>query len=63
MLSSLTALRIADMDLLGRTDDKGRRPELDELLTRLAATLPALSDAITQTYLSHLQTSRHLACS
>src|SRR5262249_22293220 len=61
MLSSLTALRLADIDHLARPDASGRRTELEELVTRLAAVLPALSDAITQTYLSHLQTSRHLA--
>ncbi len=61
MLTSMTALRVVDMAQLCRVDEQGRRPELDALLSRLAATLPALSDAITQTYLSHLQTSRHLA--
>jgi uncharacterized circularly permuted ATP-grasp superfamily protein/uncharacterized alpha-E superfamily protein len=61
MLSSLTTLRLADIDHLARPDASGRRTELEELLSRLAAVLPAVSDAITQTYLSHLQTSRHLA--
>jgi uncharacterized alpha-E superfamily protein len=61
MLSSLTALRLADIDQLARVDAEGHRPELRELLGRLATALPALSDALTQTFLSHLQTSRHLA--
>jgi uncharacterized alpha-E superfamily protein len=61
MLRSLTDLRLADIDHLARPDDGGRRTELEKLLSRLAAELPAVSDAITQTYLSHLQTSRHLA--
>src|SRR5262249_48921066 len=55
------ALRLGDVARLARPDASGRRTELEELVTRLAAVLPALSDAITQTYLSHLQTSRHLA--
>ncbi len=61
MLSSLTALRLADVEQLAKADEAGSRPELAELLGRLGAELPALSEAITQTYLSHLQTSRHLA--
>jgi uncharacterized circularly permuted ATP-grasp superfamily protein/uncharacterized alpha-E superfamily protein len=61
MLSSLTALRLADVRQLAGFDECGGRPALDDLLTRLGSALPALSDAITQTYLSHLQTSRHLA--
>jgi uncharacterized circularly permuted ATP-grasp superfamily protein/uncharacterized alpha-E superfamily protein len=58
MLSSLTALRLADVQQLAGLDECGGRPALDELLGRLASALPALSDAITQTYLSHLQPSR-----
>jgi uncharacterized circularly permuted ATP-grasp superfamily protein/uncharacterized alpha-E superfamily protein len=60
MLSSLTGLRLADVERLARVNNSGRRPELEDLLSRLALSLPALSDAITQTYLSHLETSRHL---
>jgi len=61
MLSSLTALRLADIPHVAGFDECGGRPALDDLLTRLGAALPALSDALTQTYLSHLQRSRHLA--
>jgi uncharacterized circularly permuted ATP-grasp superfamily protein/uncharacterized alpha-E superfamily protein len=61
MLSSLTALRLADVRQLAGFDECGGRPALDDLLGRLALALPSLSDAITHTYLSHLQTSRHLA--
>ena len=39
----------------------GRRTELEALLDETARALPAISDAVTQTYLSHLQTSRHLS--
>jgi uncharacterized alpha-E superfamily protein len=61
MLSSLTELRLAEADQLAFSDETGNRPRLQELLDRVNANLPALSDALTQTYLSHLQTSRHLS--
>jgi uncharacterized circularly permuted ATP-grasp superfamily protein/uncharacterized alpha-E superfamily protein len=61
MLSSLTAVRLADIDHLTQVNSDGRRVALEELLSQLAMALPELSDAITQTYLTHLQTSRHLA--
>ena len=60
MLSSLTELRLADAERLAQPDESGQRPLLQEFLDRLSANLPALSDALTQAYLSHLQTSRHL---
>jgi len=60
MLSSLTTLRLADVEQLAQTDAHGRRAVLEELLSQLTRALPALSEAITQNYLSHLQTSRHL---
>jgi hypothetical protein len=41
--------------------EDGARPALREMLTTVGGWLPILSDAITQQYLSHLQTSRHLA--
>ena len=60
MLSSLTDLQLADVERLAQPDESGRRPLLEELFARLSVNLPALSDALTQRYLSHLQTSRHL---
>ncbi len=60
MLSSLTELRLAEADQLAQPNESGSRPRLKELIDRLADNLPALSDALTQTYLSHSQTSRHL---
>ncbi len=63
MLESLTALRLVDIHLLVRPDAEGRRAALEALLSSLALALPAISDAITQKYLSHLQTSRHLSAS
>ena len=61
MLSSLTALRLADVRELAKVDASAHRPALEELLGKLAAALPALSEVITQKYLSHLQTARHLS--
>lgn len=61
ILSALTELRLADPAALARPDASGVRGPLRELLDSLNAALPALSDALTQTYLSHLQTSRHLS--
>jgi len=62
-LASLTALRLADFHQLAHQNEAGTRPALDDLLSKLATDLPALSDSITLRYLSHLQASRHLAAS
>jgi uncharacterized alpha-E superfamily protein len=62
MLATLTELRLADMEQIVQADVTGQRPLLDQLLGRLAAELPTLSDSITQHYLSHLLPLRHLAC-
>src|SRR5258708_5496966 len=48
MLSTLTDLRLADIEFLARANNKGVREGLDELLTRLGEQLPLLSDKITQ---------------
>ncbi|MSR60140.1 MAG: hypothetical protein EXS05_21290 [Planctomycetaceae bacterium] len=61
MLASLTTLRLADADQLVHDDGSGRRTGLEQLLNELTRALPALSDALTQTHLSHLPTSRQLA--
>jgi len=60
-LSLLTAMQLADIDRLAAVSSKNTRPHLEELLSRLEADLPVLSDRITHHFLSHLQTSRHLA--
>jgi uncharacterized circularly permuted ATP-grasp superfamily protein/uncharacterized alpha-E superfamily protein len=60
-LSLLTDMQLADIDRLAAVSSKGTRPRLDELLARLEADLPVLSDKITHHFLSHLQTSRHLS--
>ena len=61
MTSALVALRGADVFQLVEVIEGERRIRLDGLLGQLGAALTSMSDAITQTYLSHLQTSRHLA--
>src|SRR5207244_2310284 len=61
VLSALTDLRLADINMLAVPDAQGNRPQLEELLSILVNSLPALSDAISRHYLSHLQPSRHLA--
>jgi uncharacterized circularly permuted ATP-grasp superfamily protein/uncharacterized alpha-E superfamily protein len=60
MLAALTAVRLADAERLAVTDLYNRRTGLEDLLNEVARALPAVSDAITHTYLSHLQASRHL---
>lgn len=60
-LASLTAVRLADIESLCRTNDQGFRDELDRFLACLADDLPVLSEAISQSYLSHAQLSRQLA--
>lgn len=59
-LGALNAVRLAEVDKLAAVTD-GSRVALAELLESLLVSLPALSDAITEQYLSHLQTSRHLS--
>ncbi len=59
-LAALGSVRLAEPDRLAAVEE-GTRPELRDLLTHVAGWLPILSDAITQQYLSHLQTSRHMA--
>ena len=59
-LDAVTAVQLAEMSALGRVV-QGHRPGLQTLLDRIVKILPELSDVLTQQYLSHLQTSRHLA--
>jgi len=59
-LAGLSAVRLAEAEKLAAIQD-GERPALRQLLDELWAMLPALSDVITLQYLSHLQTSRHMA--
>ncbi len=59
-LTALNAVRVAEADKLAVVQES-TRPALAELLELVGHVIPALSDTITQQYLSHLQTSRHLA--
>ena len=59
-LAALGSVRLAEPARLAAVEG-GTRPALAELLDHVGGWLPILSDAITQQYLSHLQTSRHLA--
>jgi uncharacterized circularly permuted ATP-grasp superfamily protein/uncharacterized alpha-E superfamily protein len=61
MLSIMTAVRLADADRLAAVGPEGERTELENLLLETARALPTVSDSVTQTYLSHLQPSRHLS--
>lgn len=59
-LAALDAVRLAEPERLAAVEGESR-PALRDLLDLVGGWLPILSDAITQQYLSHLQTSRHLA--
>jgi uncharacterized alpha-E superfamily protein len=61
MMSMLTSLRLAEVESLCQAGRHGRRSHLEAVLSRLLADLPALSDTITQHYLSHAEPTRHLA--
>jgi uncharacterized circularly permuted ATP-grasp superfamily protein/uncharacterized alpha-E superfamily protein len=61
ILSSLTRVRVADIDELARPGPDGRRGKLDEMLAALANEVPVLSDTLTRHYLAHLQVSRQFA--
>jgi uncharacterized alpha-E superfamily protein len=60
-MSMLTDLRLAEVEVLCQADRHGKRSRLDAVLFQLLADLPALSDTITQHYLSHAEPTRHLA--
>ncbi len=59
-LQAVAAVQLADARQLAKVTD-GERPYLIDLLTAVGELLPALSDALTLHYLSHLQIARHLA--
>jgi uncharacterized circularly permuted ATP-grasp superfamily protein/uncharacterized alpha-E superfamily protein len=61
----LAKVLVADVERLNvhelsRVHD-GIRPALDQLFERLNVALPELSEVLSEQYLTHLQTSRHLA--
>lgn len=51
----LVQLRLADMTRLSRLSRHGGRPELEELLERVAAELARLTTGITRSYFSHAE--------
>jgi uncharacterized circularly permuted ATP-grasp superfamily protein/uncharacterized alpha-E superfamily protein len=61
VLEALTAVRLASVTQLARVDAAGARPELAALTNRLGLILPRLSEAISQSYLSHAQMPRQLS--
>ncbi len=58
---AIESLQAADLHEIARVDAAGRRPALEQLLLALSRTLAAISDAISQGYMSHTVTSRQLA--
>jgi uncharacterized alpha-E superfamily protein len=61
IMTTLTALRLAQIDALCRTDAKGQRPHLIALLEQCGRDMPALAETLALQYLSHSPPSRHLA--
>jgi uncharacterized alpha-E superfamily protein len=60
-MTMLSTLQLAEIAVLCEADRAGQRPHLAALLTQLMQQLPALAETITHQYLSHAETSRHLA--
>jgi uncharacterized alpha-E superfamily protein len=56
VLKLLTAVRLAEVDDLCRTDADGRMGRLEQLLDEIAAGLPRLSDLIGRSYFAHAET-------
>jgi len=54
-------LELCDVHKLCEVAEGGARPGLDALLRNLHSGLPALSDALSASYLSHATISRHLS--
>ncbi len=61
LLEALTQVRLADPQALAEADENTQfRAKLDQLLVRLDRLLPAISDALTNSYFSHTDTPRQL---
>ncbi|MBC8134215.1 MAG: circularly permuted type 2 ATP-grasp protein, partial [Deltaproteobacteria bacterium] len=61
VLASVSRLRLADVEEVCVADSDGRRPGLDLLLGDLDRDLPALSEALSGSYLTHATVSRQLS--
>jgi uncharacterized circularly permuted ATP-grasp superfamily protein/uncharacterized alpha-E superfamily protein len=59
-LGVLTDLKLADIERLCTSDERGARPRLSGLLVDLATRIPSLSDSLSDRYLNHATVSRHL---
>jgi hypothetical protein len=59
-LGTLSELQLADVAALTRVDETGHRSDFDARLDHLSQQLPALSDSLSLSYLSHATVSRHL---
>ncbi|MGE3540170.1 MAG: circularly permuted type 2 ATP-grasp protein [Candidatus Tectimicrobiota bacterium] len=59
----LSSLQLCEIAVLCEVRGERRRGQLDAFLARLLTDLPALSDTVTNHYLSHAESSRHLATS
>jgi uncharacterized circularly permuted ATP-grasp superfamily protein/uncharacterized alpha-E superfamily protein len=59
-LGVLTDLKLTDIDRVCVADAHGDRPQLEALLVDLATRIPALSDSLSDRYLTHATVSRHL---
>jgi uncharacterized circularly permuted ATP-grasp superfamily protein/uncharacterized alpha-E superfamily protein len=57
-LKALTAVRLADREMLSQRDEFGQAVALDRLMHQLKTDLYDLSDALTSQYLSHIVTAR-----
>ena len=57
--SALAELDLADVEALAVVES-GRRPALGELLAKLGRKIPALSDSVSSSFLSHSVVSRNL---
>jgi uncharacterized alpha-E superfamily protein len=62
-LALLTAVQLADVRELGRTEDAAAAAARQALLERLAADLGTLSETISRAYFTHATQSRQLAAS
>lgn len=61
VIGVVTAIRLAAVEDLVRPDEQNMRGQLDDLLDRMYLELPAISDAISHSYLAHIVTSRQMA--
>jgi uncharacterized circularly permuted ATP-grasp superfamily protein/uncharacterized alpha-E superfamily protein len=59
-LGVLTELKLCDIEWLCTPRPAGERPRLSQYLLELGARIPALSDSLSDRYLSHATVSRHL---